>query len=144
SLGGFREPERADEDAKKPEEIEVPHQQSETATRRLAEQAVQARIHSVYQSQCADCHGATGRGDDSALAKVSGAPQDFSDPEYWAKIDRDDEMDRLEQAILDGKWKTGGPRRMPPFRGQLSDEEVKLMIGYLRGMAGVKEADKKP
>lgn len=70
-----------------------------------------------YAMSCAGCHGTKGEG----------VPQ--KGPAYATVLHEPDE--ELMAAILDGVTKDGAVR-MPPFRDKLSDEEAKLLLGWLK------------
>jgi mono/diheme cytochrome c family protein len=66
--------------------------------------------------QCWECHDGTGRG--SKWGPALGL--------HLAKLTDD----QLKQTILDGRGK------MPAFRGKLTDDELMLVIGYVRRAFG--------
>lgn len=74
----------------------------------------------LYKAQmCAGCHGAQGK------SSLPGAP-DFTDP-AWQKKSSD--------AHLIGAIKKGNPPLMPAYSGKLGDDEIKALVGYIRGFA---------
>lgn len=74
----------------------------------------------LYRAQmCAGCHGAQGK------SRLPGAP-DFSDP-AWQKKSSD--------AHLISVIKKGNPPLMPPYSEKLGDDEIKALVGYIRGFA---------
>ena len=83
----------------------------------------------LYESACAACHGADGRGQPMAVRGFDTDPPDFTDCSLTTP-----------EADLD--WYSvihrGGPVRafdsmMPAFGDELSDAEIGKLIGYLRG-----------
>ncbi|ADC65490.1 cytochrome c class I [Ferroglobus placidus DSM 10642] len=72
---------------------------------------------SIYEKKCQMCHGEKGDGQ-----KDKGV--DFSDPEFW----KDKSYEEVYDAIKNGKGK------MPAFP-ELSDEEIKSVIEYIRSLA---------
>jgi cytochrome c oxidase cbb3-type subunit 3 len=51
-----------------------------------AEQAEGLAAH-VWQTRCATCHGASGRGDGPLAPSLSVPPRDFADPDFLARAD---------------------------------------------------------
>ena len=92
--------------------------------------ASQARGKALYEQQCASCHGVTGRGDGPLAASLRPRPADF----------------RVHMAAghTDGElytWITKGVpgTAMPPFEGQLSEEDRWHLVNYIRNFAPVTE-----
>ena len=83
----------------------------------------------AYQKHCAVCHGADGRGSwRSALFLVR--PGDLTDGSRARQTDG-----YLFDLIKQGGSPIGRPG-MPGFAANLSDEDIRALIGYLRGLAG--------
>jgi mono/diheme cytochrome c family protein len=85
----------------------------------------------VYLRTCALCHGETGRGDGPSAAGFATKPTDFTDGRV---------MNPLPDAFLASVILGGGPAEglaptMPPFRGHLSEEQVRQIVSYLRTLA---------
>ena len=81
-----------------------------------------AEAKHLFDSVCAKCHGADGRGGVPA-AEGQPAPRDFRDPSFHAS--RTDA--ELKKAIREGK----GP--MPPFAALFDDTQTTLLVAYIRG-----------
>ncbi len=78
----------------------------------------------IFERQCLLCHGATGKGDGRAAAKLPKRPGDLSNPKLWEQSDG---------ALL---WKlTEGHKPMPKFENLMSDEERWPVIIYIRTLA---------
>ena len=80
-----------------------------------------------WEKNCASCHGMDGKGKTKAgrLADV----KDFTDPKYQEGL-KDDQM---YKQIKDGMKDKNGKERMKPFQDKLTDEEIKALIGFVRG-----------
>ena len=80
-----------------------------------------------WETQCAKCHGADGKGD-TKMGQKLGA-KDFTD----AKVQADIKDDAATKAIKEGLKSDDGKTLMKPF-DQLSDDEVKALVAYVRGL----------
>jgi cytochrome c6 len=80
-----------------------------------------------YDTLCAKCHGAEGKGDTKMGAKLG--CKDFTD----AKVQADIKDDAATKAIKEGLKSDDGKTLMKPF-DQLSDDEVKALVAYVRGL----------
>ncbi len=81
-----------------------------------------------FESYCVTCHGAEGKGDGVLAESLDVKPRDLSDPAFTAtKTD-----DQLFKAIKEGGASVGLTENMTPFSGQLSDEEIRNVVAYLR------------
>lgn len=88
--------------------------------------AVMTRGAGIYESQCADCHGAGGEGRHPAYPRLSGNLSVIA-PDTGNAI----------RAVLNGGFApgTGGnprPYGMPPFRQTLNDGDVAAVVSYIR------------
>jgi mono/diheme cytochrome c family protein len=76
----------------------------------------------LFDSVCGKCHGSDGKGGVPA-AEGQPAPRNFCDAAFQAsRTDAD-----LKQAIKAGK----GP--MPPFGALFDDQQLTLLVAYIRG-----------
>lgn len=73
----------------------------------------------LYETNCAECHGETGKGDGPAGMALGSKPPDFTKPKFW----QGNMEKKIETAVTDGYG------TMPPL--DLHPEEVKAIIGYL-------------
>jgi mono/diheme cytochrome c family protein len=73
----------------------------------------------LFQSKCAACHGADGSGN-TAVGK-SMKIRDFHSPEVQKQTDA-----QLTEMISAGKG------AMPSYKGKLTDEQIKQLVGYIR------------
>ena len=80
-----------------------------------------------WDSQCAKCHGAEGKGD-TKMGQKLGA-KDFTD----AKVQADLKDEAATKAIKDGLKSSDDKTLMKPF-DTLSADEVKALVAYVRGL----------
>ena len=80
-----------------------------------------------WETQCAKCHGAEGKGDTKMGAKLG--CKDLTDAKVQAEIKDDNAF----KAIKEGKKADDGKTLMKPFE-QLSDAEIKALVAYVRGL----------
>lgn len=75
----------------------------------------------IYQRECLECHGETGKGDGPEASDLEKTVGDFTDPKM---------REQSDGAIF---WKIGtGRRPMPGFKKLLTDEERWHVINYIR------------
>lgn len=79
-----------------------------------------------WNSDCAKCHGADGKGD-TKIGHILHI-KDFTDAKVQASFKDQDAF----KAIKDGKKSDSGKTLMKPF-SNLSDEEIKALVAYVRG-----------
>jgi mono/diheme cytochrome c family protein len=84
----------------------------------------------LFEKRCARCHGKDGTGTEGRdeLPRIP----DFTDAS-WQKKRRDAQ---LLKSILDGKGAKG--ERMPAWRGKISEEQARSLVGYVRAFASPK------
>ena len=80
-----------------------------------------------WDNLCQKCHGAEGKGDTKMGAKLG--CKDFTD----AKVQADIKDDAAAKAIKEGLKSAEDKVLMKPF-DSLSDEEVKALVAYVRGL----------
>jgi mono/diheme cytochrome c family protein len=73
----------------------------------------------LYKTKCAACHGADGSGN-TAMGKAFKL-RDLGSGEVQAQTDA-----QLVAITADGKGK------MPAYKGKLTDEQIKDLVGYIR------------
>jgi mono/diheme cytochrome c family protein len=88
----------------------------------------------VFTTNCASCHGETGKGDGPVGAALQPPPRDFSAAHF--KFDTDDDGktgtdEDLKNVIRKGGAAFGGSPLMAPWP-TLSDEDVNNLIAYIR------------
>ena len=79
-------------------------------------------------SICASCHGYEGKGDGVLSEELDVKPRDLSNPKLM--VTKSD--DHLFKVIKEGGASVGLSENMTPFNEQMSDEEIKNIIAYLR------------
>ena len=89
----------------------------------LAIRAADAKAN--WNNNCAQCHGATGKGD-TKMGKMLNA-MDLTDPKKQASFTDA----QAATAIKDGV-KQNGKTTMKAFGGKLSDDEIKALVAYVR------------
>ncbi len=87
------------------------------------------RGQELYQTACASCHGATGRGAPASLRGFDDPLPDFTDASF---VSREPDWDWTGIAF------EGGPSRgfsemMPAFGGVLTVEELEAVVAYIKG-----------
>jgi mono/diheme cytochrome c family protein len=75
----------------------------------------------IYDKNCASCHGKVGLGDGVKARALKTFPGDFSKAEYQAQADGDHFF----------KTKTGRSE-MPKYEGKLSDDDIWNTVNYMR------------
>ena len=80
-----------------------------------------------WDTLCTKCHGAEGKGDTKIGAKLG--VKDLTD----AKVQADLKDDAATKAIKEGLKSDEGKTLMKPF-DQLSDDEIKALVAYVRGL----------
>jgi mono/diheme cytochrome c family protein len=76
----------------------------------------------LFGATCAPCHAADGKGDPAWKARLD--VPDLTDPRLQAKLSDQD----IVQVIANGSKN----RRMPPWRGVYSDEQIRALTAFVR------------
>ncbi|HEV7476096.1 MAG TPA: cytochrome c [Pyrinomonadaceae bacterium] len=79
----------------------------------------------LFNSNCARCHGADGRGD-TPPGHMFKAP-DFTDPEWWKQNSSITDTKTLRSVVTRGK------DAMPGFGKKLTRSEINLLVDRIRG-----------
>jgi high-affinity iron transporter len=98
-----------------------------TASAAIPSNTAAQDAQAIYGQRCAPCHGASGMGDGPAAATLQPPPQPFSK----ALKGRDDAW--IAKIITGGGPAVGLPPMMPA-QPSLSDEQVKAMVQYVKGL----------
>ena len=80
----------------------------------------------IYDKDCAKCHGANGNGD-TKMGKKLGA-KDYTDAKVQAEMKDAD----MIKATLEGVFDKAGKERMKAYKDELSADEVKALVAYIR------------
>ena len=86
----------------------------------IARPALADDTEALYKSKCQVCHGADGKG--SPAGQKLGVT-DFHSPEVAKQTDAD-----LIKVTKEGKGK------MPKYDGKLTDDQIKELVKFIRGM----------
>jgi len=78
---------------------------------------------SLFKAKCAVCHGADGSGN-TAMGKQMQSP-DLRSEEVQKQTDA-----QLIDATTNGKGK-----KMPAYKGKLTDDQIKQLVAYIRELA---------
>ena len=78
-----------------------------------------------WANNCAQCHGASGKGD-TKMGKMLNAA-DLTDPKKQASF-----TDAQAAAAIRDGVKQNGKTAMKAFGGKLSDDEIKALVAYVR------------
>lgn len=82
----------------------------------------------IYNENCAACHGADGRGGAAREASFPVEPPDFTDCRFTTPEPDSDWL----ATIHEGGWARGFDRRMPAFDQVLTERDIAAVVGYLR------------
>jgi cytochrome c6 len=77
----------------------------------------------LYKAKCAVCHSDDGSGS-SATGKQLGA-----------KDLRSDDVQKQTDAQLNDSITNGMGKKMPAYKGKLTDDQIKGLVGYIRDLA---------
>jgi cytochrome c553 len=89
--------------------------------------AAAADAKANWTSLCAKCHGEDGKGQ-TRMGQMTGV-KDFTD----AKVQDAMKDDAMAKSLKEGMKNDSGKVLMNPFT-QLSDEDIKALVAYVRGM----------
>lgn len=86
-----------------------------------------ADVKDNWNTLCAKCHGKDGKGETKIGARLG--VKDFTDP----KVQADIKDDAAFKALKEGLTSDDGRTLMKPF-DTLSDDEIKALVAYVRGL----------
>jgi mono/diheme cytochrome c family protein len=78
-----------------------------------------------YESNCAKCHGADGKGQTKMGQKLG--VKDYTDAKVQAELKDDAAIKAIKEGLKDADGKT----LMKPVEG-LSDDDIKALVAYMR------------
>jgi cytochrome c6 len=87
---------------------------------------VAAPVAENWENHCTKCHGADGKGQTKAGRKLN--VRDYTDPKVQAEM-KDDQMIK---ATAEGVFDKGGKEKMKAYKDELSAEEIKELVAYIR------------
>jgi cytochrome c553 len=96
------------------------------ATALIAGGAYAASASDNWDNSCASCHGSDGKGQTKTGKKLK--IKDYTDASVQAGL-KDDEM---AKAITEGIKGDNGKEKMKSFKDDLSADEVKDLVGFIR------------
>lgn len=79
----------------------------------------------IFDRNCVSCHGQKGKGDGPASAGMANKPADLASP-----LMRERSGTEILKAIAEGKPEKG----MPPWKGALSEGEMRELVNYIRSL----------
>lgn len=87
--------------------------------------AFAAEAQQNYEKHCMKCHGKDGKGA-TKMGRQNGA-KDYTDPKVQAEMKDEDAIKAIR-----GGMKENGKEKMKPYGGELSDEEIRALVTYMR------------
>ena len=90
----------------------------------------------IFVTNCATCHGTSGKGDGPVGAALTPAPRDFTTGDFKFDTDEDGTPGTdtdIRNVIVNGGGAYGGSPLMAPWP-TLSDEDVSNVIIYIRSL----------
>ena len=93
-----------------------------------AEKGDAAKGKETFQTTCAACHGAEGKGDGVAAAALDPKPRNLSDAAYVSTLSDE----HLYKVISEGGAAVGLSPMMAAWGGTLSEQDIWNVIAYLR------------
>jgi len=91
-----------------------------------------------FVSQCAKCHGESGRGDGPAGATLPIRPRNFTDCSRMAR----ESDQRIFNTIKTGGAAVGLSKEMPPWNEAFDDREISALVSYVRQFCNPQRANK--
>ena len=82
----------------------------------------------LYMKHCAVCHGNEGKGDGFNAYNLDPKPKSFSDSTVISKLTDD----YLAKVIMEGGEGVGLTASMPPYKRNLSEKDVTLLIEFIQ------------
>jgi mono/diheme cytochrome c family protein len=92
----------------------------------------------LYGSHCALCHGAGGAGDGPAAVALNPKPRDFRTGTFYLDADANNETGEpvdLARVILEGPGAFGGSDAMVAWKEELSEDEIRDLVAYIRTLS---------
>jgi len=87
-----------------------------------------AEVKENWEKHCASCHGKDGKGQTKAGRKAE--VKDLTDATYQATFTDEQMLKQIKEGMKD----KNGKEKMKPFGGVLSDDEIKALVAFVRGL----------
>ena len=85
----------------------------------------------LYAQNCASCHGPSGKGDGPLSAGLSPQPAKHADGGYMNALSND----HIFKVVKEGGVAVGKSAMMAPWGSSISDEEIRGIVAFIRGLA---------
>jgi mono/diheme cytochrome c family protein len=85
---------------------------------------------SLFRALCSVCHGVSGKGDGPSAQGLEPKPADFTKCQAMAK----DADDVLFKIIKEGGQSVGRSTVMPAWGDALSDQQIRELVTFIRGL----------
>jgi cytochrome c553 len=92
----------------------------------IAAALVAAPVAENWENLCAKCHGADGKGQTKVGRKLQ--VKDYTDAKVQAEMTDEEIIKVTSEGVVDKK----GKERMKAFKDELSPEEIKAFVAYIR------------
>lgn len=87
-----------------------------------------ADVAENWTKHCGSCHGKDGKGDTKAGRKAD--VKDLTDAKYQAGFADEQMFKQIKEGLKD----KNGKEKMKAYGGTLSDEEIKALVAFVRGL----------
>jgi cytochrome c553 len=91
----------------------------------LAGNCLAAEMKANWDKHCLKCHGKDGKGG-TKMGRQAGV-KDYTDPKVQEEMKDDKALETVKKGIMEK-----GKERMNPYAGELTDDEIKALIAYMR------------
>jgi mono/diheme cytochrome c family protein len=91
----------------------------------LAGSCPAAEMQANWDKHCLKCHGKDGKGG-TKMGRQAGV-KDYTDPKVQAEMKDDKALETVKKGIMEK-----GKERMKAYAGELSDDEIKALVAYMR------------
>src|SRR5689334_14337956 len=87
-----------------------------------------ADVAENWNKHCASCHGKDGKGQTKAGKKAD--VKDLTEAKYQEQFSEEQMFKQIKEGMKD----KNGKEKMKPFGGMLSDDEIKGLVTFVRGL----------
>jgi mono/diheme cytochrome c family protein len=87
-----------------------------------------ADVKENWEKHCASCHGKDGKGETKAGRKAD--VKNLTDAAYQGTFTDDQMFKQIKEGMKD----KNGKEKMKAFGGMLSDDEIKALVAFVRGL----------